>query len=326
MKLPHLPALVLFSVIATASAQVIVEDGFDSLPNGAFLNGATSGTGQWTGAWTIDDSQRLRIVSNPGGFGKTAPGLGSISGGPKSLELTTSTGSSTALRSYPPIDIPFYISFLLSVEGVGTGGGFIDLIFTKGAVEDVALRIIPDFEEESRFSFNYTRYASGYFANTDTADPQTLSSPYIVVVKIHNPEIAGWATPRFNPTAATNYDPKNWAGTYEPGFFDRIGLRVGRDSTSGTDSVFRIDELTVGLTRSSVLPDASPSSVMSAPTIEMIPRLSWYAAPNKTYYIQRSLNLDSWTTVTTLSGYGSQRQWADSGGPSKAFYRIVESP
>jgi hypothetical protein len=91
--------------------------------------------------------------------------------------------------------------------------------------------------------------------------------------------------------------------------------------------VFRIDEFKIGLTRADVAPDASDDKLVQNFQLEMIPRISFYSESGKSYFIQRSFDLASWTQVTEITGNNSIKTWTDTtSGNKKGFYRIVHHP
>jgi hypothetical protein len=306
--------------VALAHGQLVVEEDFESYSEGDFLDGSSSGNGQWTSAWSIDNSQRLKVTSNSQNFGRSAPGLGSVIGRTRCLEVTTSFGSSSAVRSYSSIDVPFYISFLLSIENAGTGGGFLDVMLIENGNQDVVVRVVPDIEREAgAYYFNGTQ---GSIYSLPTQEP---GKAFLVVLRLQNPRMSASAAIRVNPTAESTYS-KSYAGSGNTNDYNAIGIRAGRSTSSGSDSVFRIDQVRIGLTRPDVLPNAPAGSNVANPAIEMIPRVVFYSESGKIYYIQRSLNLHDWFNVTTVNGNGTLKSWVDQTGPVSAFYRVISSP
>jgi hypothetical protein len=326
MTLNSLFSLFLISIPVATHAQLIVEDDFESLSEGPLATNSVSGSGQWTGPWTIADNQRIKVAANAPGFSKTSPGLGTIHGAAKCLELKTSTGLSVATRPYQPIDIPFYVSFLLSAVDIGTGGGYVDLVFLKssgvGSLENRVLSIQPRFEDSSGAVYSPNWSSSGGQLASLPIVPR--GTPILVVLTVPKEQTNGASEVRINPTLSTTYFRSD--SNFGSGFFSRIAFRAGRTSTSGTDSTFRIDQLRVGLQRKDVVPDAPAGNIISNPTLEIMPRVSFFAATGKSYYIQRSSDMKSWITRATMTGNGTLMKWTDPEEASRAFYRIVVSP
>jgi hypothetical protein len=318
--------LFLVSLPAAIHAQLIIEDDFESLREGPLTTNAASGSGRWAGPWTITDNQRINVAANVPGFNKTSPGLGTIFGAEKCLELKTSTGLSVASRPYQPIDISFYVSFLLSIVDIGTGGGYVDLVFVKssglGSLENRVLSIQPRFESLSGAIYSPNWSSAG--GTLKSFPIVSRGTPILVVLTIPNEQTFGASDVQINPTLSTTYARSD--SNSGSGFFSRIEFRAGRNSTSGTDSTFRIDQLRVGLQRKDVVPDAPAGNIISNPTLEIIPRVSFFAAAGKSYYIQRSSDMKSWITRDTMTGNGTLRSWTDPEGASHAFYRIVVDP
>jgi hypothetical protein len=303
-------------------SQILVEEDFDSYDDGPFLGGST-GQGFWDGGWQVDNSGRMEVVQNREDFSKSLAGLGSVSGGVKSLELRTSNGSSEAKRNFNPVDVPFYISFLFSIESVGTGGGSLDLSLLIGNTSSVIMRFIPDIDRA--VGAFYFKGDSGAYRAIPLLPPKTA---YLVVIKMQDPSIGSSAAIRFDPSATTTYsDSYAGATSGPPSYFSGVSFKIGRNTVSGSDSVFRIDEFKIGLTRADVAPDASDDELVQNFQLEMIPRISFYSESGKSYFIQRSFDLASWTQVTQITGNNSIKTWTDTtSGNKKAFYRIVPYP
>ncbi len=235
----------LFCEQTATFAQPIAQETFEAFNVAPFSGGSNSGVGQWSGFWMVDNSDRLAIKDNRPDFAMKSPGMGTTNGQKQSLVLRTSTGSSLAYRDYTPFDIPFYISFLLSIDSVGTGGGFLDLLLYRGSTGAEVIRLVPDIDRQA--GAFYFKGTSGAF---NAIPSQPFGDPMLIVMKIQDPQLTSSAAIRFNPDATTTYS-NSYVGQISgpPIYFGRIGFRVGRTTTSGSDSIFRVDELKIGFSR-----------------------------------------------------------------------------
>lgn len=290
-----------------AAAQLIAYESFTGLPLGNGLPGTGSdsfgwATG-WQGAGTTDP--HFQIVSPSPALSFQGTGVMPIQGGNRALQITTSPEPLAApvliTRDLPALNTTYYVSFLFQMPVVGAGSDRFLLRFMNGSTTAQQFGFGP----ETSGPMFYTYAGSSSFGSTISGGSTAMHLLVFQVRSISTPNSYGVDYAR---DPGTIYSVGLFgASSIVSGPMQRIGLSVESIDNGGATTSILIDEIRVGYRWSDVVPATAPVVVPSLEVGSAL-SLSWFVEAGKSYQLQSSTNLGTWTNIGfQFTGSGNER-------------------
>jgi len=322
--IPHALALGLCAILGLptiASASVLASDSFETYSTGA-IAGKNGGTG-WSGAWTAPGSTAIRAdvvdtTSNP--LISAIPGIATINGATRALELALTNGSVNQLCGVRPLAAPlaqtFYVGYLVRYVGSGTWAG---------ANNTFTLHLGTDSSSTTTLNFGLRGGAANEFimrhgtgapvAGSDTGGELANNTTYYLVCKMN------WSGSAFtsanmwlNPGLNDNVDTPNGDALLSGFSSAQITHVFFRQAVLDADDVLRADELKIGTQWSDMVQPAYPP-----PSITLHPRSRTNCAGTAAVFTAAATGTPTptvqWQVSTNAGG-----AWANVGGAVSTTY------
>lgn len=332
MKLPFNPlalivALLLNGLDPTAHGQSVAYESFGGMTLGSGVIGSGTNAAGWTDTgWTGGTDSRFQTVDPVPNLSYQISGGVLLSGGDRALQLSTSPepvpGVLLASRIIAGQNTTLYFSFLFRPVSLGTGSDSIEFRINSGATTYGRIAIRPDQNASYMTVGAYNAGGGGVGGGALLVPGQT----YLVVARFVRPsptffQLEYWV----NPPAAFPGSGSGTSGSIGSTVsISTLAFSIASTDTGGPASTILVDDLRVGYTWADVVPPGPPPALVPDVQIAQAARLQWQTQTGKTYQVQVSYELSTWSNIgDPISGNGTLKTFFDSTDQdAKKFYRV----
>ncbi len=327
MKIPSFVLALFLPSAAVADSWIIAADDFDFYTSGGLAGQGNAANG-WTSPWTGSALPYLKAAAAPAALNYQIPARGSLTSGPGCLEITTAaepvSGVPSLTRNFTPTKADLYVGFTFQISTIGSGSDrfYADVLNETGALV-LSYELTPS--QNTAYPAWFYR-GDGISALGKPLPNGTSSSVYQAVMELRHdggsflPGV--WA----NPTA---YAAPALSGSFPSDTpLSAIRFRITSADNAGPSTTIRLDNLRIGLTYDSVVPQVPANAEFPNFSFEPARRITWFGNPTLKYRVEVSDDANSWTPLDagyTVGTNNPMEVFVTEQGNRK-FYRVVSQP